>query len=91
MPYDYLLIAKCVEQYAKINLLSEKVDGLREREAGGQGWLEETRSMFKHAAIQMSTLHALGMHSACTQHALSMHSGSTLDAFRSSASLETHP
>ena len=49
-------VQKCVKQYGKINLLSTRVDELRERAAAGHAWLEACRALFKNSAIQLGSL-----------------------------------
>ena len=49
-------VQKCVKQYGKINLLSERVEGLRERAGAGVAWLDAARELFRESAIQLGSL-----------------------------------
>ena len=49
-------LQKCVKQYSKINLLSERVGALHERASQGQQWLEDVKNMFKQSSIQLASV-----------------------------------
>ena len=40
-------VQKAVKAYAKISLLSSRIDGLKSRAAAGQAWLDECKATYK--------------------------------------------